>query len=63
MSDNFSQGSLTDLEVGKKALVMGKQNTDGTVVANQIIIANSDADFNQFRQNCFLFLTQRLWIL
>lgn len=50
-NENFSQGGLTDLEIGKKVMVMGKQNTDGTIVANQIIIANSDTDFSQFGSN------------
>ncbi len=50
-NENFSQGSLTDLEIGKKVMVMGKQNTDGTVVASQVIVANSDADFSQFGPN------------
>ncbi|MFH1564809.1 MAG: hypothetical protein ABIC82_03090 [bacterium] len=50
-NENFSQGGLQDLEIGKKVMVMGTTNTDGTVVAYQVIIANSDADFSQFGPN------------
>lgn len=51
MNENFIQGNLNNLEVGKKAMIMGTANNDGTVVAHQVIIANSDADFNQFGPN------------
>ncbi|MFH1187908.1 MAG: hypothetical protein V1688_03560 [bacterium] len=50
-NENFSQGSLADLEIGKKVMVMGKQNTDGTIVASQVIVANSDVDFSQLGPN------------
>ncbi|MFH1522365.1 MAG: hypothetical protein ABIE43_00925 [Patescibacteria group bacterium] len=49
--EDFSEGSLDDLEIGKNIMVMGTENSDGSVASNQIIIGNSPDDFNNLAGN------------
>lgn len=49
--NDFLKASLTDLEIGQKILVMGTENSDGSVSANQIIIGNDETDFSQMSRN------------
>lgn len=50
-NENFSEASLSDLETGQKVLVMGTENTDGSIAANQIMIGDSETDFNELGGN------------
>lgn len=46
-NENLAEAGLSDLEIGRKALVVGQENTDKSVTAFQIILGNSEADFEK----------------
>ncbi len=46
-NDNFSEGNLSDLNIGQRVLVMGTENDDGSVSADRIMIGDIETDFNQ----------------
>lgn len=46
-NENLAEAGLSDLEIGRKALVVGQENADKSVTAFQIIIGNSEADFEK----------------
>lgn len=46
-NDNFLEASQEDLVVGQRVLVMGSENTDGSIAANQIMIVDEETDFSQ----------------
>ena len=44
-NENFEEASLDDLEIGGQISVMGTENSDGSISANQIMIGNNETDF------------------
>lgn len=46
-NENLAEADLSDLEIGRKALVVGQENADKSVTAFQIITGNSEADFEK----------------
>jgi len=50
-SDNFSEAGLNDLEIGQRILIMGTENSDGSVTASQIIIGENETIFSQLSGN------------
>lgn len=50
-NENFSEGSLSDLKISQKVSVMGTKNANGSIAANQIIIGDSETDFNELGEN------------
>ena len=46
-NDNFSEASQEDLEVGQRVLVMGSENSDGSISANQIMIGSNETNFEE----------------
>lgn len=44
-NENFSQASLSDLEIGQHVSIMGSQNSDGSILAERIMIGNNQIDF------------------
>lgn len=47
----FSEGSLDDLKINETILAMGKENPDGSVVADRIIIGDAEEDFQEMFAN------------
>lgn len=45
--ENFSEGSINDLEIGQKVSIMGTENADKSVVAERIMIGNSKTDWQK----------------
>ncbi len=43
--ENSEEAGLDDLEISQQVLVMGTENGDGSVSANQIVIGNDESDF------------------
>jgi hypothetical protein len=43
--ENFEEANLDDLETGQQALVMGTENSDGSISASQIMIGDEETDF------------------
>ena len=42
--ENFAEASLNDLIIGQQILVMGEENSDGSISANQVMIGNEETD-------------------
>jgi len=45
MDDRFEAATALDLETGKKVMVLGTSNSDGSISAERITIGNSDTNF------------------
>lgn len=48
--EKFNAATKDDLAVGQKIMVMGEQNSDGSVVAERIIILQAGESFDSFQQ-------------
>ena len=44
-NENFDEASLSDLAISQQILVMGNENSDGSILAEQIIIGDDKTDF------------------
>ncbi|MBU4482229.1 hypothetical protein KKC16_02145 [Patescibacteria group bacterium] len=49
-NENFDEASLDDLLVGGQAMIMGTENSDNSISANQIMIGNTASDFQNMNQ-------------
>lgn len=49
--ERFSEANLDDLEIGQKVSIMGTENSDGSIVANQIMIGDSETNFGELGGN------------
>ena len=50
-NENFEEVNLDDLEIGQQVLVMGIENSDGSIGANQIMIGDNETDFGEMSGN------------
>ena len=45
--DGFTKAGLDDLEINQKILVMGSENSNGSIIADRIIIGDNEIEFTQ----------------
>jgi hypothetical protein len=50
-NENFTEGTLNNLKIGGKVLVVGIENSDGSIVSSQIITGENLEDFNNIGRN------------
>ncbi len=50
-NENFDEVSLDNLEIGQQVLVVGTENGDGSISANQIVIGDKKIDFGEMDRN------------
>ena len=49
--ESFKEAAMDDLIIGQQILVMGIENSDGSVSVNQIMIGNDETDFGELGRN------------
>jgi hypothetical protein len=49
--EDSSEDAIVDLEVGQQIFVMGMENSDGSITADQIIIGDLETNFDEMIQN------------
>ncbi|MBU4332336.1 hypothetical protein KKD19_05810 [Patescibacteria group bacterium] len=50
-NEMFSEANLSALEIGLKVSIMGAENSDGSIAANQIMIGDSETNFGELGGN------------
>lgn len=45
LDENFEEANSSDLEIGYNVLAMGSENSDGSIIADQIIFSSTEIDF------------------
>jgi len=52
-SENFDEANLDSLQAGQRILVMGTENSDGSISANQVMIGDAETDFENMGRAMF----------